>query len=136
MDSLIRFTIGMYYESNAGARARPNPIACCAAQAYAATRPRSGDGSCGRAAATACRPCLPLPSHCAHIAWLIAASHSHRSSLKAASAKTARSFALFWGLVGAGDGGAATVAVGGGGGGSGGGVGDLSQGACIVPCIM
>ena len=37
--------------------------------------PRSGGGS------------VPPPD-CAHIAWLIAASHSHLSSLKAASAST------------------------------------------------
>ena len=72
------------------------------------------------------------PSEPCYIAWLIAASHSHLSSLNAASASTVWSFAR--GLAGAGDGGAAADAVGDGG--SGGGVGGLSQGACVVWCSM
>jgi hypothetical protein len=45
--------------------------------------PRSDVGSRGRTAARA----VPQ-AECAHIAWLIAASHSHLSSLNAASAST------------------------------------------------
>ena len=82
---------------------------------------------------TASRPSYrPLAPLLLNLAWLIAASHSHLSSLNAASASTVWSFAR--GLAGAGDGGAAADAVGDGG--SGGGVGGLSQGACVVWCSM
>ena len=50
--------------------------------------PRSGVGSRSRTTAW-----MVPPADCAHIAWLIAASHSHLSSLKAASASTVWSFA-------------------------------------------